>query len=94
VPFGGDRHRPLRIAQADEAAADAELAACLLHGHAQDRVEVELRADALGDRSNETFPRERVRKGGRRAGPVERQCGLARDRAEKRQLVGLERAGL
>jgi hypothetical protein len=63
-----------------------------LHGDAEHRVEVQLGAQSPRDRRDEPFALERLRERCGRAGPVERGCGLRRQRLEQGELLAGEGA--
>jgi hypothetical protein len=89
-PLGGDRHRLARLAEPEEAAADAGRRAGRLDGDSQHVVEVELGAHLSADRRDEPFALERILEcvGGARA--VEGERRVSGQRLEQRQLVSGE----
>ena len=90
MPLGGDRHRPGRVAEPEEAPVDSHGDAGLLDGHAKDGIEVELGANLAADRGDQPLAFERFRERVRRAGAVERQRGLGRESLQERELVPVE----
>ena len=93
MPLRRDGHRALPFAEAQEAAVDADRDAGLLHRHAEDGVEVELRANLAADRGDEPLPLERLgeRVGGAR--PVERERGLGGEGLQERSSSPLNTFG-
>ena len=81
-------------AEPDEAARGAEGGARLLDGHPDDRVEVELRAHLARDRRQQPLALEGVLERRRRTGPLQGERRLGRDRSQRAELLGGERAML
>ena len=90
MPFGGHRHRPGAVTQAQEAAVDADSDPGLLHRYPEDGVEVELGANLAADRGDEPLAFERFGERVGRAGAVERKRCLGRERLQERELVTVE----
>ena len=82
------------LAEADEAARERRGARQLLDGDAHDRVEIELRAHLARDRREQPLALERVLERRGRARPLERDRRLGRDRPQRAELLGRERAPL
>ena len=93
-PFGAHRQALARLAEPDEAARCAEGAPGLRDRHARDGVEIVDGADAARDLGDQALAGQRLVERSRRAGAVECDGRLPRDRLHQPELLGRERPPL